>query len=416
MKYELIERSCDLCGHSDSDLVHKKEAWTDGLKVMAGEEIVHDTDVMCKDCGLIYKSPMMTPRTLKQFYMSDEYIKTYKTENVTHISRNNAVQETVNSVYRMDWFDSIDFDLSGMKVLDVGASTGIFMHAMETMGAVVSGIEAGERNCKISHNIFGYSLINKVIEELPMDNRYDLITLCDVLEHVHSPKVLLGRLHKYLNPGGKILIEVSDAWYPYPGSAVGGFLSCAHTYTFTPITIRAYLSMMGYRVIALDHDGHNKCMLVLAELGASNAPTVGDSYETLMEFYGRYDKFFNAVGKNLVYEEHPDFSNVVGCLLAMRAIDANNPKRAVELTESMVFDQIEDTSTGAAMIYTVRGIANKLLGDIASAEHCFKTAMNLSPRMGNYNYVKELILSGVLSEQSMANLPYYIAKRGIADL
>jgi SAM-dependent methyltransferase len=46
---------------------------------------------------------------------------------------------------------------------------------------------------------------------LPEDQRFDLIVLSHVLEHIHAPGPLLARLRLALAPGGRLLIEVPNA-------------------------------------------------------------------------------------------------------------------------------------------------------------------------------------------------------------
>lgn len=59
----------------------------------------------------------------------------------------------------------------------------------------------------------------------------------------------------------------------YPSVSIPAHLSCAHTYTFSEETIKAYLLKTGFKVIAIEHSGHAKTMMVMAE-----AADVKDDY------------------------------------------------------------------------------------------------------------------------------------------
>ncbi len=94
-------------------------------------------------------------------------------------------------------------------LLDIGAGSGILVEEAIQLGYRAHGIEpstwlvqqASQKSIPVTHGVF------------PGDcpgNDYDIITLVDVLEHVHNPLALLQNTVRFLKPGGIAVIVTPD--------------------------------------------------------------------------------------------------------------------------------------------------------------------------------------------------------------
>ncbi len=94
-------------------------------------------------------------------------------------------------------------------LLDIGAGSGILVEQAQLLGFEAHGIEpskwlveqAQSRNIAVTIGAF---------PDAALDGRYDVITLVDVLEHVHCPLELLQGITKHLNAGGIAAIVTPD--------------------------------------------------------------------------------------------------------------------------------------------------------------------------------------------------------------
>ena len=70
--------------------------------------------------------------------------------------------------------------LSGLKILDIGCGGGLMCEPLSRLGAEVTGIDAVEKNIKSAQihagqNDLNISYMLSAVEELPTNNKYDII-------------------------------------------------------------------------------------------------------------------------------------------------------------------------------------------------------------------------------------------------
>jgi SAM-dependent methyltransferase len=97
-----------------------------------------------------------------------------------------------------------------LRVLDVGAGAGTFLKYMQRRGHDVSGIEMNGELAKRVSSELGVSVFGGTLEQFETRERFDLITLWDVLEHMIDPRESLQQLKQLLAPEGSIVIGVPD--------------------------------------------------------------------------------------------------------------------------------------------------------------------------------------------------------------
>ena len=115
---------------------------------------------------------------------------------------------------RVNFIEERSF-LKGKKILDVGCGGGILSEAMGQLGGKVTGIDASPNTIGIAkaHSKSvnsGVIYIQKTIEEFITtnpDEKFDVITCLEMLEHVPSPLGVIQSCSSLLNDGGDIFFS-----------------------------------------------------------------------------------------------------------------------------------------------------------------------------------------------------------------
>ena len=120
-----------------------------------------------------------------------------------------------------------------MKLLDVGAGSGILVEQAHALGWSAEGIEpsAWLAGCARDRQL---PVICGVLPNPQLEGPFDVVTLVDVIEHVSNPLELLLSCHRVLKPGGRLLIVTPDVdsffarilgrkWWHYRIAHIGYF-------------------------------------------------------------------------------------------------------------------------------------------------------------------------------------------------
>jgi len=123
---------------------------------------------------------------------------------ITRSNRNNS------HTLALDFIQSVK--ASGLKVLEVGCSTGYFGAKLRQLGHHVTGVELDSNSAALAQPVLDEvhcTSIEKFYAEYP-DRKFDIICFGDVLEHLYDPRDVLERSAKQLVQGGHIVCSVPN--------------------------------------------------------------------------------------------------------------------------------------------------------------------------------------------------------------
>ena len=166
------------------------------------EEIYKDTNLgfcKCNDCGVFFKKKMPTIEELTKIY-NDFYV----------IDNNNLVSiamETNKNVLKHYAKYILNNNKTINNVLDIGCGSGAFLKEIRDLNEniILEGLEFDEKARKVANKEF------TVYENLSeINNKHDLVTMIEVVEHLTEPKKVIEELYCNLDENGKIIITTPN--------------------------------------------------------------------------------------------------------------------------------------------------------------------------------------------------------------
>jgi 2-polyprenyl-3-methyl-5-hydroxy-6-metoxy-1,4-benzoquinol methylase len=236
-----IVNGCPLCGSESRSPFDQRQ--------FRGHPV---SNVICRNCGLVYQSPRMSTAERQSFYEA-QYRLLYQGQEGPD-SKDLAVQAKRAQVTLGIAKQHI---YSCARVLDIGCSSGILLQRFrQHYQAQVTGIEPGT-GYRLYAQSFGLE-VYPTLEELERHNPspFNLVSMMHVLEHLPQPAEYLQNLRvKYLASDGWLLLEV-------PNLYAHDCFEVAHLVSYSPHTLTQVVQKAGYRVIQLRAHGKPRSQLI----------------------------------------------------------------------------------------------------------------------------------------------------------
>lgn len=103
-------------------------------------------------------------------------------------------------------------NIKNLEILDLGCGGGLVCESLAKLGCNVTGIDFVENNIKAaklhaSQNNLKIKYYTQDIDDLSLQQKYDLIILFEVLEHIDNWKLILSKIKRNLKKGGLIILS-----------------------------------------------------------------------------------------------------------------------------------------------------------------------------------------------------------------
>lgn len=229
---------CVLCENTDFKIVSNMVRYDIPRKV-----------VQCTNCSLI---SLENPTDDVMDYSGPEYRSLYGPILGKKVSEKEMFDIQIQ--FQQERFERIKSSLNhSSKVLEVGCSTGHFLHTIKEHVNEVVGIELDQSHAKFARENCNLNVYNQSINETPIAEKYfDVIFMFQVFEHIPNPIEFLSEYKKYLKPNGRIYIEVpnvNDALLSvYNISSYQKFyFRLPHVYYYSELTLQKMLEKAGFK-------------------------------------------------------------------------------------------------------------------------------------------------------------------------
>jgi 2-polyprenyl-3-methyl-5-hydroxy-6-metoxy-1,4-benzoquinol methylase len=161
------------------------------------------------------------------------------------------------------------------RLLDFGCGNGAFLERMHAQGWQVTGIDAADPvvarvRPRVPWPVLAGSLPHAELRPAS----FDVVTMCQALEHVHDPLRVLHEAGRLLVAGGTLLVAVPNIeslpfrWF---GNAWIGLDLPRHLTHFAPATLHRMLHRAGFRVQSIRMVRHSHWLRTSAEQSCRRA-------------------------------------------------------------------------------------------------------------------------------------------------
>ena len=123
-------------------------------------------------------------------------------------------------------FDFIgDTNVKGKRILEIGCAEAGLLKFYQDRGAICSGLELSDiryNNARLLNesnamHLFQADICQPKSYEIELQNKYDLIVIRDVIEHIEQKEIALKNIYDLLKPNGKLFVSFPPKYCAYAG-------------------------------------------------------------------------------------------------------------------------------------------------------------------------------------------------------
>jgi len=226
----LENRACPVCHATDSREIFKKNG---------------GTYVACNKCEMVFLNPVLK---------DEELIKYYQFNNSNQALAHDSETEFYRRIYTSG-LDLISQYKSKGALLDIGCSSGLFLDVAANRFSP-HGIELNKVEVEIARSK-GYVVWDRPINAVDFEenDKFDVITLWDVFEHIKEGKAYLQNLRGNLRAGGVIFLQipsVDSLAARIMRDKCNMFDGLEHVNLYSIKTISALAKEAGYKVLGIE--------------------------------------------------------------------------------------------------------------------------------------------------------------------
>lgn len=226
-------RTCVLCGAEIEPL--QSQSWF--IPRLGERQIGFGS---CRKCGLVMQSPSVCSTEMMHYYKTTAvYTKKdeqYEPTEEKRLSVRRNISDITNLAGTMPY-----------SVFQVGCSDGYTLSQYRQHGAsYVTGVDPSKMNNEVAKNIFGVHTIESDIEHFSTDEKFDLVVLTHILEHLYEPKSVLEKCASFQEQDAWLLAEVPllerEDLFPT------GYFSFEHINYFSEPLFCSMIEQCGYEI------------------------------------------------------------------------------------------------------------------------------------------------------------------------
>jgi ubiquinone/menaquinone biosynthesis C-methylase UbiE len=236
--------ACNLCGSAELVTITHRDRY--GFPAAASA---------CARCGLVFLNPRMTADAYSRFY-DGVYRPLVSAFHGRQIDAKTIQGEQHD--YAVDRVEVVRpfFEDAGLQtMLDIGGSTGVVAgHFARAFGLRGTLIDPAPLEVEVARSL-GLETITGLVEEYDFgDRRFDVVLICQTIDHLLDVGGTLRRVRELLTERGQLFVDIVDFRAAYLRNwSVEDATKIDHPYYLTQDTMQAYLRRAGFAVTRVDY-------------------------------------------------------------------------------------------------------------------------------------------------------------------
>ncbi len=209
--------------------------------------------VTCAQCGLVYMNPQPDEELLARFY-NDLPIRNFFFRQI--LLDFAEADQTPFFTHRLERLEQLIVG-DKKRLLDVGCAVGHFMRLARQRAWLCTGLELNQTYVEYAQQKRGLNVhLLTLADMVETGEKFDAVTLWDVLEHVIDPRSIFETASHLVNPGG--ILAFSTINHHSLNAALlrqnwRYYLPPDHLYSFTPRLLKRMLAKTGFYVERIEH-------------------------------------------------------------------------------------------------------------------------------------------------------------------
>jgi predicted O-methyltransferase YrrM len=259
--------ACNLCGSSTFVVLTHRDRYGYPAEAHA-----------CGRCGLVFLNPRMTAAAYGRFYdgVYRPLVSAFHGRRID--AQTIQAEQREYAAERADFLRPFAARLGLQTMLDIGGSTGVVAHHF-TKAFGLEGTLIDPAPLEVEQaRAFGLHTITGLVEAHDFGSqRFDLVIICQTVDHLLDVRGTLERVRRLLTDGGLLFVDIVDFraaclrnW------SVEDAVKIDHPYYLTEMTMTAYLRRAGFEVLRTDYAADHLHVSYACRPGASEPDALPD--------------------------------------------------------------------------------------------------------------------------------------------
>jgi SAM-dependent methyltransferase len=165
------------------------------------------TYVLCHNCKLVYQSPR--PKYNQEF-IDSAYASYYQFSENIELNSDTKIQHSSVNMFKKEVENLLKYDKKRSNVLDIGSAMGTFLFAAKPYYKKAIGLDVSEQMARFAEKSTGATVYLKQFNEFVYEEKFSLIHMSHVIEHIPNPVEWLQKAAILLEEDGILVINVPN--------------------------------------------------------------------------------------------------------------------------------------------------------------------------------------------------------------